>query len=308
MTAPAFDDTPDIGAAVRALMPQLRQYSLVALVVLLGLGLVTLALAIWAIRLMQASDKDAKLVAAFAVLGIAAILYTWARLRRAQEALVMPVLASAVGLSFDKNAKPFLATLPPRLLPQKAVIHAEDHVHGNLGAHRIDMAEVRVETGGKNSKTLFRGLVARFPNSIALPEFFLAPEAKTRPGMFFGAWMPTEGLTHLRSVSGRSGEAYGLWCPQGIREGGPALPAVLKVLAEVETGIGVSTSLFSAVSTGREMFVALSHSGNLFRIGGLFPSEAQVFDDVSAATQDLSIVLNLARQLIAVEEAAARSG
>jgi hypothetical protein len=300
------DDPPDVAAAVRSLMPRLRTMAVLALAVLMALAVVTAALALWWFRLFEAGDETYKVVALAVMFGIVGMIFTWMQARRAQEALVMPVVAGAIGLTFDKTAKDFRATLPARLLPQKAVIRAEDNVHGKLGAHRIDMAEVRVETGGKNSKILFRGLVARFPNSIVMPEFLLLPESKTKPGVLFGAWMPTDGLTHLRDIRSRSGETYGLWVSHPGKEEHPALPGVIEALTAMETGIGVPAQLFSAVSTGTEMFVALSHEGDLFRIGGLFPKEAGMLDYVSAATQELAVVLNLARALIAAEEAVAK--
>jgi len=303
MTSSA-DDTLDIGATVRALMPQLRQQAMLSVILIVALGIATCAMTIWALQIYAESSQISRFATTAAMFCLVGMLLAWRRARHAQEALVMPVLAQAVGLSYDKNAKAFLAGLPRNLLPQKAAQSAEDHVHGRLGNHRIDMAEVRVVTGGKNSKTLFKGLVAQFPNSVPMPIFFLAPLSKTKPGVIFSAWMPTEGLTHLRDVTGPSGTPYGVWISWTERDEPPALAAVIKVLTDLETRVGVSASLFSVVSTGNEMFVALSHSGDLYRIGGLFPSEARIFGDVSSATQELAVVLNLARQLIAAEEAA----
>lgn len=289
-------------------MPRLRRQAALAVAMLVTLAVATAALAIWWFRLFEAGDETYKFVALAVMFGIVGMIFTWMQARREQEALVMPVVAGAIGLNFDKAAKDFRATLPARLLPQKAVIRAEDNVHGQLGAHRIDMAEVTVVTGGKNSKTLFRGLVARFPNSIAMPEFLLAPVAKTKPGVLFSAWMPTDGLTHLRDIRGRSGEIHGLWALGHAKAEHPALPGVVEALTAMDSAIGVPAKLFSAVSTGREMFVALSHEGDLFRIAGLIPNEARILDHVTAATRELVVVLNMARQLIAVEEAAARAG
>ena len=46
-----------------------------------------------------------------------------------------------------------------------------------------------------------------------------------------------------------------------------------------------------------EMHVALTHKRNLFRIGGLFPNEAAIFQDVQTAMQDLTVPLTLATTL-----------
>lgn len=121
----------------------------------------------------------------------------------------MLILARAIGMDYAKNAKGFLTALPPRLLPNN-VRSAEDHVVVQLGAHRIQIAEVKAETGGKNSLTLFQGIVAQFPNRTTMPAFLIALADKTRPGIFFGGDLSTEGLNHLQNVVA-DGRTYGIW-------------------------------------------------------------------------------------------------
>ena len=84
----------------------------------------------------------------------------------------------------------------------------------------------------------------------------------------------------------------------------PALAAVIEVLTRIETHVGGGAELYSATSNGEEMHVALSHKRNLFRVGGLFPSESDIFADVHTAMQDLVVPLSLAKVLIGAEEAA----
>jgi hypothetical protein len=221
-----------------------------------------------------------------------------------QEAMTMPVLASAVGLSYSKVAKDFLNALPQRLLPKSRVRSAEDFVQARLGAHLVEMAEVKVETGGKHSRTLFAGLIARFPNRVAMPAFFIAREDKTRPGMFFGGELSTEGLYHLRSVSGGGGDSYGVWTSWSATDEPSALAPVVDRVTRIEDLIGNGTRLYAATCDGTVTHVALTHSRNLFRIGGLFPNETELFSDVRAAIQDLTVPLSLAKALIEAEEVA----
>lgn len=298
-------ETPDVGAAVAALYPQLRRQSVLALAGIGLMGAVGFTAAMWAWTGIEDGTEGFKIAALALVFGGLAIAFVYRWLRRSQEALVMPVVARAVGLTYSKDARAFLSALPPRLLPKSAVRTAEDFVHGTLGNHMIRMAEVKAETGGKNSRTLFRGLVAQFDNRIAMPAFFLAPEPQTRPGMIFGAWMPTDGLHHLRDIIGPSGVTYGLWTSWSDMEEPPALAAVVQVLTELETQVGGAAALFSATSNGVETHIALSHARNLYQIGGLFPDQGQIFSDVHAATRDLAVPLTIARQLIAAEAAAA---
>ncbi|MBA3908589.1 MAG: hypothetical protein C0524_01630 [Rhodobacter sp.] len=72
----------------------------------------------------------------------------------------------------------------------------------------ICMAGTKVETGGRNSRMLFKGVVAQFPNRVAMPAFFIADEAQTRPGMFFGGRGATDVPHHLRNVISNGEEMH----------------------------------------------------------------------------------------------------
>lgn len=300
-------ESSDIGAAVETLMPALRQKARVALMIITLIGAATMGAAVWSLGTIPGID-GAKAAMIAVLVGGATIFYAFRLLRRAQEALVMPVVARTIGMTYEKNAKAFLKALPQRLLPKTAVRSAEDYVHGVLGHHVIRMAEVKIETGGKNSTTLFKGLVAQFPNRVTMPAFFIADETQTRPGMFFGGLIGTDGLHHLRNVKGVSGVTYGVWTSWSNLEEHPALEAVVSILTNLETKVSPAATLFSATSNGEEMHIALTHKRDLFRIGGLFPKDAAIFGDVHAAMRDLSVPLNVARELIAAEAAAAGIG
>lgn len=301
---PASTDLADqVAHAVADLIPALRRQARTSLLLMLGTIALTAALIV-AIFSLDIDRSDRWELALFPLVGgffAVAAIHKWTVSTR--EALVMPILARAVGLDYGKNARGFLAALPKRLLPAKAVRSGEDHVMGRLGAHRIQMAEVTVETGGKNSRTLLQGIVAQFPNRTAMPAFFIALADKTRPGVFFGGDLSTEGLHHLRDVSHGS-RTYGIWTSQPGGAEPPALAAVIDVLTGLEAHVGPGAHLYSATSNGEEMHVALTHERNLFRVGGLFPDESQILADVQKALQDLTIPLALAQALIRAEEAA----
>jgi len=298
------DASTEVALAVRNLMPGLKRRAVIATSLMgaaLGVGCLVM---FWS--LTSGNDGDERWKFGIFALFLAALSVGWAYhwMIRGQEALVMPVLAAAVGLSYNKTASGFLHSLPDRLLPKSRQRSAEDLVQGNLGAHRIEMLEVKVETGGKHSRTLFAGLVARFPNRVAMPAFFIAREDKTRPGLFFGGELSTDGLYHLRTVTGGGGASYGLWTSWTDRAEPAALAPVVEKVTRIEDLIGRGTQLYSATSDGTVMHVALTHSRNLFRIGGLFPNEIDVFADVRAAMQDLRVPLTLAKALIEAEEIA----
>lgn len=297
------DATSEVALAVRALMPGLRRQANLAI----GIITVSVVAATVAMVLSVNSGLDGENRWKMALLaGVAAFLvvgWTYRWTVRTQEAQVMPILARSIGLSYSKDASRFVKSLPKRLLPERGIRKGEDHVQGTLGAHAIQMAEVLVETGGKNSRTLFKGIVSRFPNRTTMPAFFIALEDKTRPGMFFGGDLSTEGLHHLRTVTGNAGRSYGVWTSWSQMEEPPALSAVVAILTRIEDHVGSGAELYAATSNGEEMHVALSHKRDLFHLGGLFPAENQLFRDVRTAMQDLTVPLTLTKLLIEAEEA-----
>ncbi|MGL4237479.1 hypothetical protein [Tabrizicola sp.] len=302
--ADAPDASTEVASAVRNLMPALRRMAFMAAGFMVAAAFAAGMAAIWVRGQDMDSEGKTKLTVLAIFVGGAAIYGAYKLMQKRQEALVMPLLATAVGLSYSKEAGSFVSALPVRLLPARGIRKGEDHVQGKLGAHAIQMAEVHVETGGKNSRTLFKGIVAQFPNRAMMPAFFIALEDKTRPGMFFGGEISTDGLNHLRNVSGNGGRIYGIWTSRPSTEEAPTLAAAVEVLTRIENHLGYGTELYAATSNGEEMHVALSHKRNLFRLGGLFPNEDELFQDVRAAMQDLTIPLTLAKALIEAEEAA----
>ena len=84
----------------------------------------------------------------------------------------------------------------------------------------------------------------------------------------------------------------------------PPCPKSSAILTRIEDHVGSGAELYAATSNGEEMHIALSHKRNLFHLGGLFPDENQLFRDVRAAMQDLTVPLTLAKLLIEAEQAA----
>lgn len=298
-------DAPDaVTQAVRALLPDLRRGAnlTVGIIVLALLG--ALVGIIYAMNSGMDSEHRWKVSAFIAVIAgfVVTIAYRLAITNR--ESLVMPVLSRSIGMTYSKDAKPFVEKLPKRLLPARGIRKGEDLVQGTLGAHAIQMAEVKAETGGKNSTILFQGIVAQFPNRAPMPAFFLALEDKTRPGIIFNSELSTDGLVHLRTVTGGGGRSYGIWTSSATTDEPPALAAVVGVLTSLESHVGPGAQLYAATSNGVEIHVALSHKQNLFHIGGLFVTEADLFTKVRTALYDLTVPLTLAKALIQAEETA----
>jgi len=304
-TAPAPDPkSSDVTEAVRQLMPRLRRLGLEASA-MIGIGVLIVGLGAFWLYAEGLHDKTQVDLASFAILiGVLTVVGAHQWTRKKQEALVMPLLAEAVGLTYSKDAKAFVKALPKELLPQRALNRGEDLITGQLGAHSLRMAEVKVVTGGRNSKTLFMGLIVQIPNRVPMPLIFIAPEDKTGGNRFFSSGLSTEGMVYLQPATGPAGRAYGVWGPDLTVRDDPALSAVLDVLTTIETRIGRGAGLYSVLIDRNMTHVALTCRVNLFSLAGIFPTEARLLDDVRATMDDLSIPLTLASVVIEAEAAA----
>jgi hypothetical protein len=293
------DPAADVTTAVQALLPEMRQKSrkgwlLIALTTVMTVGISYLV--------ATTTESSGKGIVFFPAIGILLITAIVRRTCRAHESAVMPILARTVGLDFSKDAQAFDKSLPARLLPEGDLRMAEDLLSGTFGGRAIRLAEVKVETGGKNSRILFKGVVANFPNAVVMPPFFIAPEGQTGKSFWSRDRLDVDGLVRIRTVTGRSGLQYGVWASSLAVADNPALGAVLAILTDLEHRVGGDTKLFSATSNGEVTHVALSHERDLYKIGGLLMDQTKIFDDVQAAYRDLTVPLTIATQLMEAEK------
>ena len=300
--ADAGTEAEDINAALAGLMPQMRR------VQLLGWA-ICVAIVVGALALMSIRTNGEQWTWPLLITGIAGMML-WAMngwVSRRQEALVMPELARSAGLEWRGEGKAYLASLPTRLLPTGAIRKCEDLVTGRIGGREISFGEVKIETGGKHSAVQFRGIVAAFPNQVPLPAFFVAAERETRGWFVFGRRLKVDDLRLLRTISGGSGETYGVWSAWSGTGQDPALEDVLTVLTGLERSLGPEGKLYSASSDGRVTHVALSHKRDLYNIGGLLASGETLTRDIRNAHADLALPLALVQQLLTAEEKVLRA-
>ncbi len=296
-TTNTTETLPDVTTAVHALMPDLRRHIRVAWIVI---ALVSLLALIFGYNLLGVGDGPTFLFPVLIAAFLIAFIVRWTR--KAHEKAIMPILASTVGLSYDKNATGFAKVLPQRLLPD-GVRTGEDLLSGRIGGRMIRMAEVRVETGGKRSRTLFKGVVANFPNAVAMPPFFIAEEGQTGRSFWFGNRLDVDGLMQIRTVTGGAGHSFGVWASSATVADNPALGAVVEILTDLEHRVSGEAQLFSATSDGQEMHIALTHKRDLYKIGGLFLNQATVLDEMQAAYRDLTVPLTIGARLMEAEKA-----
>jgi hypothetical protein len=298
--APA-PEVPDIADALPKLMPELRRITLRGWALEGALAVTAVAALVMTSGLGEKAYEFPLIilfVAAFIALSIAR------HTRRQHEARIMPLMAEAADLGYQQNASHFLASLPPRLLPKAGRKSAEDLISGRIGDRSIRFAEIRLETGGRNSSTLFQGIVAEFPNLVPMPPFFLAAEGETRGWFGFAGRIKVDDLMRIDTVTGGNGTVYGVWASRSEVRDHPAFAAALKVLTSLEHYIGSDSRLYTASSNGEIIHVALSHKRNLFKIGGLFSAGDALMDDIRIGYRDLSIPLTIAARLLEAEQSA----
>ncbi len=294
----ATNEIPDISTALPTLMPAIRRKSIEGWLLVAA----TVVLALYALFfLVGKADKPFQL-ALITIGGAAVVIFAIsAYVQRGHTRQIMPMLAETAGMSYSQNALAFILSLPPRLLPKAAVRKGEDLVSGRLGGRQVSFAELTYETGGKNSSTLFKGIVASFANQAPMPPFFIVDEAQTKGWFIFSGNINVDDLIAVRSLPGSFGVTYGVWVSSSATADHPALDATLKLLTDLQYAIGSGARLFSASSDGKTMHVALSHKRNLFKIGGLFANRDQLINDIKLAYHDLTLPLVIVSKLLEAE-------
>ncbi|MFG5384268.1 hypothetical protein [Yoonia sp. R2-816] len=299
-TGPSATDTP-LEKTLQALIPDLKAKRRLGWAVAVVVAVTTFGLT--ALLLLGVFKGDLPWIIVLPMIGVFSVIEINRRVARSQQALILPHLAKTVDLTYTSNAKTFLDALPERLLPRARSRKAGDWISGTVGGRPMDMAEVKIETGGKNSRTLFRGLVLHFQNAVPMPAFFLAVERQTKGWLMFSGWIKVNDLVRVDTITGRSGENYGIWLSRtgASQQQHPALQAVLDVLTNLETRIGSDARLFSATSTGEEMHIALAHKRDLFHFGGLFASQDKITSGIRDAFDDLNVPLRIVSALLDAE-------
>lgn len=305
-----MSDQPDAQDAEQALddmlqelMPALEWKRRAGLIFAVAVSGVAIALTVWIWTSAMTDDQLVAIAPAF--IGVAILFSINGWVAKGQQRMVLPHMAKAIGLDYEQNGREFLRQVPGRLLPRANVNRAEDWIRSNVGNRPFELAEVKAETGGKHSKTLFRGLVVQFENTVPIPPFFMAPERKT------GGWfsrMKVDDLVQVDSVTGRNGEVYGVWLSQkGAERSHPTLRAVIDLLTDLETQIGSSAKLFSATSNGDKLHIALSQFRDMFKVGGLLANRKKIMAGITDAFEDLNVPLRIVSALLEVERASGQS-
>jgi hypothetical protein len=288
------------------LWPEMRKAQVLAWLGVLGLAGLGLQAIPGLLRNLGGEKSGGNEVQTWVFMGaVIGVILVHGAIRRQHERMVMPEMARTLGLSYRDADKGLIDSFPPRLLPRGSRRTAEDVLRGRIGDREVTFAEVKIETGGKNSTVYFDGIVMEFQNVAPLPAFFVAPQKETETG-----WFGTRGriavddLVRLESVLDGS-EAFGVWASSQDVARHPAFRAVLQRLTSVQSAGDIGARLYSAMSDGTRTWVAVRQKRDLFRIGGLFATRDAVLDDIRRAYGDMQQPYRIVTTLLQAEQDAA---
>ncbi len=225
--------------------------------------------------------------------------------RRSHEAVIMPHLARTAGFSYEAKGLPADVDFPDILLPKGGVNKVEDRIAGKIGGLDVVIAEYHIETGGKNSSTLFDGFVIGMTAIEKEPEFRLVLASETEPRFLAGPRFSPQGREAAWTGQARNGKSYKLFLENSSREAEDAAIPLAKALISLEDLFDVNSYIYSAVRNAGRITVAIRHKRDLFRMGGLFASRASIEGQVHHCFDDLKIPLQAASKLIEAQGKAA---
>lgn len=234
---------------------------------------------------------------AFGLIGVAG----W--VKKSHERDVMPILASTLNLSHQKTGSQFFETIPKNFIPRGGRRNCDDLMSGRMADRGFRFAEVKTETGGKNSRVLFDGVVVEVSTRAPLPEFLIAQVSQTKGFWIFKGNVNVEEMARSHTAWGKDQKEYGLWSPYSKPGEVKEMQVLMDRLVAMGPQLSAGSALYSAACTGRNLYVALSHKHELFQIGGLFADDARIMSDIRSATADLQVPMSLAAEVIRAEEA-----
>lgn len=238
-----------------------------------------------------------------AFLGGMAIIGIFGWVRGQHERKAMPILARVFGLDYQKSPKNFYQNLPSNFIPLGNLQVVDDKMSGTVAERAFHFAECRTETGGKNSRVLFKGVVLDLESQKGLPQFIIAPEKETKGGFLSKSNVQVNELTLLHSATGQDGQIYGLWTQSpDVRATEELRSFMERIIALGPKVLGKST-LYSLVSSGTHFYISLRHVRDLFKIGGLLADDAQMRTDMQTAAAEFSHPIDLIAEVLRAEAA-----
>jgi hypothetical protein len=295
-TAAAADPSTE---ALASAMPEIRSVKTKGWLLLALSVLVTVLLAFWASGI---EDEAFKWVIFILVIGLFVVLGIIGWVRGKHERTVMPIIAQTFGLHYQKSPTGFYDTLPRNFIPLGGRRSVDDMMEGRIADRSFRFAECKTETGGKNSSTLFKGIVLDVQSAGTLPSFIIASEKETKGFLFFKGRVQVDDMMLVHQSTGHDGQAYGLWSHSEEPARMAGMRAFMDSIISLGPQVLGSSSLYSLVSTGGYYHVALRHSRDMFQIGGLFSDDQQVMSDIRSAASEFAHPVQLASEILKAEQ------
>ncbi len=295
--------SPELDAAMQAPMKEIARGRVTAWTLALGLIALAIGAGIW----ILAADPFAEFgVLIFLIFlgGYAGYGVFWMYGRRVSR-LVMPHLASAAGLEYQPR---FPDTFVDRLAGQGLIPRAvykrrsEDWFQGTFGTHTFEAADLRLETGGKNSKALFTGLIVWIEHPVAREQIIVTQPDTTQGGFFSRALLDvselSEGAGFLSPGDDRRFQAFSA-TPQATQT--TEFKNLVQTVLRLDTEIS-GCRLFSIMLHDGRLMVALEHDDNWFRIVPVFGT-TQLQRQVQIAFEQMQDLLAIVQILLDAAEA-----
>lgn len=296
--APAEGIDPS-AQALAAAMPEIRSAKTI------GWISIAAAIAVTVVALYWLADIPKAMQFIILVLVISGVIIwsiaDWTR--RRHERVVMPIIADAFGLSYQKSPGQFFTSLPRNFIPLGGRRSVDDMMSGRVADRYFSFAECKTETGGKNSSTLFQGVVIQVQGRQGVPPFIIASERETKGFLFFKGRVDVEGMNLVRQATGTDGQTYGLWVNFGSDAQLTGLQDFMDRIIALGPRVLGSASLYSLVSSGSNYHVSLRHNRDMFRIGGLLAQEAEVMTHIRIAAAEFAHPVQLVTEILRAEEA-----
>lgn len=237
------------------------------------------------------------------VLGGIVVLCIAGWVRNQHERRVMPTIAGAFGLRYQKAPAHFYKDLPQNFIPLGGRRSVDDLMAGTVADRRFRFAECKTETGGKNSRPLFKGVVMVVESKGTLPAFIIASEKETKGFLFFKGRVQVDETPLLHQAAGRDGQTYGLWSHSADAMDMAGLRAFMEQIIALGPKVLGQSTLYSLVSTGGFYYVSLRHNRDLFKIGGLFSDDATVLTDMRTAAAEFAHPIEMVTEILRAEQA-----
>lgn len=251
----------------------------------------------------QDSDLRAIFIPAMLVAGAVAFCLRW--FQRQASAELIPHLARAAGLGYTVDFPHHIVRdmIEAGLIPRAGDLsRREDRFDGTLAGRHFMAGDVHLKTGGKNSSTLFEGLVV----SLSLPErhkgFALTTLERAASGFLRRAQVDTKTLLPRGTFNSKHGTGFTAYVPDNALADSPGFRAQVKQLVRLDSEIP-GCRLFSVYCTGDRILVALSSGRNLFRIGRVFSAELMT-QDLQRVLSEMQFPLRVVQILLDAEQAA----